>query len=82
MNPDLLYTILDARAFWSPAARAERQKNNQRVAVRFVCLEKKPPAVLEQMRRIFKHHGAIIGPGIKRTGTYQSFYVPPFTQQK
>jgi hypothetical protein len=72
MNPDLLYAILDARKFWSPAARAERQKNNQRVAVRFVCLEKKPPAVLEQMRRIFKHHGAIVGSGIKRTGTWQS----------
>jgi hypothetical protein len=37
---------------------------------------------LEQMRRIFKHHGAIVGPGIKRTGTYQSFYVPPCAQQK
>lgn len=72
MNPDLLYAILDARKFWTPAAAAERKKNNQRIAVRFTCFEKKPPAVLEQMRRIFRHHGAIVGPGIKRTGNWQS----------
>jgi hypothetical protein len=69
MNEVLLSKILDARKFWSPAARAERKKNDQRVALHFACFDKKPPVVLEQMRRIFRHHGAIIGQGIKRTAT-------------